>query len=380
MRALNRNLSVLIPDGDSYTLRIVLNCLSENKNWKIHVIASELPKTIACSNKITEIHALPNLNKENEIDWIYGINNVVETHNIDIILPIDEKAIRCLSKNKWHVTPNKLGLVPPIESFNKAINKGELSKYLTYNQLPSPTTFLFSEHEICEKSPINFPVIMKLIEDYIGGGAGIILFNDEKSLNHYFLNNKIEFPYLIQDYIEGYDIDCSVLCENGEILAFTIQKATMKDISDFMPPLGVEFLYNKEVYAIIEELMISLNWSGVAHVDMRYDANDNSYKIIEINPRFWLSLDASLMAGVNFTHFYCLASKGVEFEVPKYKNIRYLNLVGLNKAIKKNLFFIFKFKFLVNNTPLKFYKKDLLPMAYMVFYKLKSIVKKALRF
>ena len=35
-------------------------------------------------------------------------------------------------------------------------------------------------------------------------------------------------------------------------------------------------------------------------VEFRYDVRDNNYKLLEINPKFWGSLDLALAAGVDF--------------------------------------------------------------------------------
>ena len=51
-------------------------------------------------------------------------------------------------------------------------------------------------------------------------------------------------------------------------------------------------------------LMSSLNWVGVAMVEWKKDIRDNSYKLIEINPRFWGGLELAIKCGVNFPRQY----------------------------------------------------------------------------
>ena len=66
------------------------------------------------------------------------------------------------------------------------------------------------------------------------------------------------------------------------------------------------------------------------------------FKVIEINTRFWVSLDASLIAGVNFPYLYCLSSMESLFQKPQYNFVEYLNLKGLIKRIKQDMKFVFK--------------------------------------
>ena len=62
--------------------------------------------------------------------------------------------------------------------------------------------------------------------------------------------------------------------------------------------MGVEFLYEDKLLKSVMILIKPLNWSGITHIDMRYDEKTNNFKVIEINPRFWSSIEASLFAGV----------------------------------------------------------------------------------
>ena len=80
--------------------------------------------------------------------------------------------------------------------------------------------------------------------------------------------------------------------------------------------------------------MQTLNWSGVANVDVRFDYKTKQCMVLEINPRFWLSVEASEIAGVNFPYLYCLSSLNLDFEIPNYKHIKTLNLKGLSNKIK----------------------------------------------
>ena len=49
-----------------------------------------------------------------------------------------------------------------------------------------------------------------------------------------------------------------------------------------------------ETSAISEKLLDSLNWNGPAMVEFKLDQNLNEYKLIEINPKLWGSLDLTI--------------------------------------------------------------------------------------
>ena len=118
--------------------------------------------------------------------------------------------------------------------------------------------------------------------------------------------------------------------------------------------------------------MKTLNYSGVAHVDLRFDQNDGEFKVIEVNTRFWGSLDASLFAGVNFPYLYALVSLNETFERPNYDFIEYSSLAGVYKRFKKNSGIAFDLGYLWKYSALKLIIKDPMPFLIKIFLSLKS--------
>ncbi len=59
------------------------------------------------------------------------------------------------------------------------------------------------------------------------------------------------------------------------------------------------------------KLLDELEWHGPAMVEFRRDKRDGTYKLMEINPRFWGSLALPIQAGVDFPYlYYRLATDG----------------------------------------------------------------------
>lgn len=366
-----KKISILIPDGEEQFLFYVVNCLSSlAKNLKIFVMSSEKSGSMRYSRFIEQYTYYP---KSTVADWIHNIDFEIEKHHIDLILPVFEVGFKRLIENQNVLKhKDKLCALPSLDNFNTAGNKGLLYLHMEANNLPCPKSVIIMPNESPEIDNLNFPIIVKPVEG-LSGGTGIKLFKSLKVANSYFNKNTVNSLFLAQEYIEGYDIDCSVLCKEGEVLVYTIQKGNLQGKSKFAPNIGVEFLYREELYYVVENLMKSLNWSGVAHIDMRYDINDETYKVIEINTRFWLTVDLSMLAGVNFPYLYCLSSLKKEFSIPQANLTSFLTLKGLVKKIKKNPLFVFKFKHIYNNTSFRFAFKDPLPMLHKFIVSTRNI-------
>ena len=102
----------------------------------------------------------------------------------------------------------------------------------------------------------------------------------------------------------------------------------------------------------------ALNYSGVAHIDLRYDVKDKTYKIIDVNTRFWGSLTGSQIVGVNFPYLTVLAGLGIEFSIPEYKQGRYIDHTTAAKRMIQEIFSNKKDKINFYETDFKFIFKD----------------------
>lgn len=353
---------VLIPDGNSTWALTVINCLSQNSDYKLFVL-SDKKRTATKFSK--HISYYKHYKKTSDKHWLDIISKEVEAHNISVIVPIAEDEFRFFISNQ-KLLSNSVNVIPlpGIQNFETAINKHQLSCFLDKNDLPYPKYKHFDNFKSYSKATfgLNFPVIIKPLHEK--GGDGIVKFKNQKELHHYLEKQTNLDDLFFQEYIEGYDIDCSVLCLDGEILIHTVQKGKLEGDNSFAPQLCFDFLNNDIILDVVSKLMQALNWSGVAHIDLRYDENTNDYKIIEVNARFWGSVEGSKFAGINFPDLAIQLALNKQIEKQEYNEIEYMRLKGVLKTIKRNPLFIFKKNYLLNNTEAVSFLKDPIPTLY----------------
>ena len=356
----------MIPDGQSHLAIHVINCLATSNQYKICLLSNLKYTPMRFSWHVNHFSYFPKT--ENDEDWINRIDNIVENQGIDFIMPVSEICIRKLIRHKNKLkAAKKLMPLPDLDNFDTANNKALLSQHLLRNNIPHPKGYLVSNMgELNKMDTLNFPVVSKPTIGY-DGGKHIHLFKNMDALKIHFKKNSFLGTHIIQEYIEGYDIDCSVLCKAGEILAYTIQKGIVNNPSDFSPSYAHVFIQEPKLFSVVEKLMKTLNWSGIAHVDLRFDINSQQFKVIEINPRFWLSLEASLHAGVNFPELAHNLAVGQTLTRPKFKACSYYSLKGLKLKVKQEKSILFRWNFLKTHTGLKFFIRDPVPVIYRFF-------------
>ncbi|MEY8848316.1 ATP-grasp domain-containing protein [Psychroserpens sp. XS_ASV72] len=362
---MNSKIHVLIPDGDSTWALSVLSCLSYNPDYKFFVL-SNTKRTATKYSRYTAYYKY--YKRTSDQDWLEILNKEIEANDISVIVPIAEIEMQFFITYQNLLNESaKLIFLPNMEAFQTAIHKNKLSYFIKEHQLPHPKFVDFNSVEAFKKSSfsLSFPVLMKPLHDK--GGDGILRFDSLNSLNTYLDKIADSEHVFIQEYIEGYDIDCSVICLKGEVLAYTIQKGNLLGHSPFAPQLGFNFTNNDKVIRLVRELMQKLDWSGVAHIDLRYDKKEEDYKVIEINARFWGSVDGSRVAGINFPELAIKLAMQGSIEKTSFRTIHYMRLKGVLKSIKRKPSFIFKRKYLLNNTETKSFLRDPLPTVCRFF-------------
>jgi len=285
------------------------------------------------------------------------IRGLAAEKNIDVILPVGNRPIGNLIEHQdMFEGVARLAFLPDALSLKTAGEKWLLAEFMRECDIPFPETVRYRPG-VELNAKVGFPVLIKPAGS--GGGEGIELISNNAELEQALIRAKPGRDYIIQAYVDGYDIDCSVLCKDGNILAYTIQRSIIEDRNRYLPPKAVEFLYHAETFRIVEKLVGKLRWNGVAHIDLRYDSSDGRIKVIEVNPRFWASLLHSTSVGVNFPHLSVMSTLGLEFPVPKYRFGRYGAIsVALKTHLKKSKY---GYRIPLSNTDLSFLLRDPLP-------------------
>jgi biotin carboxylase len=350
---MKKNLRILIPDAESGHTMSVVRCLGSIKGWKLHFLARSSNTALKYSFR-TQTFKLSVNNSQNDL-LIDTILKEAKKVSADIIFPVEEPAHMLISRYLHQI--NRDFKTPPIshvDTYHKSINKWNLAQVCKTNNIPCPRTHLLSSADDTGNILIELglPLLAKPILG--NGGIGILMIKETKQLEQFIDTHSKAYDqkYILQEYIEGYDIDCSLLAKDGQILAFTIQKGFISRSGNFQASAGIQFLYEPDVYEVVSNLMESLNFSGIAHIDLRYDQKEKKFKIIEINARYWGSLTGSLMAGINFPYYACLTGMGEQFETPKYKCIQYVECFTAIKTLIKDLFTF-------SRSPIKFKETDL---------------------
>ena len=319
------SLSVLIIDGESEFALFVARCLAQVPDLDLHVLSNDpwSPLRFSRHRRTYRYQA----REHNHEQWLDAIRQAAARTSADIILPVDEPATHFVSVHRQSVA--EIAALPPIPelaAFDTVVDKWLLAQLLSESGIPGPATILCTADDEFERNlrDFQFPVLIKPTR--ARGGEGIQRFDTPSDLLGALsdIAATSSYQYVVQTFIHGYNVDCSVLCDDGKILAYTIQRGFVGGSQSFAASAGIDFIHHDQVFDVIGKLVSATKFSGIAHVDLRYDRQEEQAKIIDVNARYWGSLIGSLVVGVNFPHLACLAALGVDFSAPDYQLGRYM--------------------------------------------------------
>jgi predicted ATP-grasp superfamily ATP-dependent carboligase len=156
-------------------------------------------------------------------------------------------------------------------------------------------------------SEVGWPVVLKPHRSAVTGLSGIEKFGvrivtDQPSLVDGLAGYPADaFPVLVQERIQGPGLGAFFLAIRGEVIASFAHRR----IREKPPTGGVSVVRDSvplrdDVGRYSEALLGRFGWSGVAMVEFKEDAATGIPYLMEINGRFWGSLQLAIDAGVDF--------------------------------------------------------------------------------
>jgi len=278
----------------------------------------------------------------NDLDWLDMIKTQAKRWNIDVIMPATLKGILFVSRNREAIS--EIAAVVPLakpEMIAMANDKWAFHKFINQEKLPSvPTVYVGRAGEAIrmpENDSIKYPALLKPTSE--SGGYGFINVTDFLDLAHAWYDKRIMNgrEYILQSYVPAAHFSLSLCCQNGEIIAFTLNRKILLSKNPFSMEGMLEYDNNEQVIDIGKRLISAMRWDGVADIDFLVDNRDQKAKILEFNPRFWQTLLGGLIAGVNFPLIWCLSAFGIRQSSKQHITTKYVGspLLSIKMMLSK---------------------------------------------
>lgn len=220
-----------------------------------------------------------------EEEFLSVINRAIEHHSIDVVLPMSQELVEVLAKNRSRLPARVRTPIAELDKIRLAADKSSAIAFARTVGVPTPAVFADP------RDVDRFPAVVKPSH-----GSGVVQYvNDPEELRAAFTPTST-----IQEYVPGTGYGFFALFDRGVEKAFFMHRRVREYPVTGGASTAAESVYDERLRSHGLTLLRALGWHGVAMAEFKQDDRDGEYKLIEINPKFWGSLDLSVAAGVDF--------------------------------------------------------------------------------
>ena len=279
-------MKVLVTDAEYKHTLAAVRCLGKN-NCEVTVAGKYKLSCSFYSKYIKKKVISPDPNNESAyLDWLLSY---LDQNHIDVLLPIGYYSTRVIAKNANRLSAKVNFALADWSAMEVAGNKDKTLEFAANLGIPMPRTYSFDDS-------INFPVVAKKIR-----GSGSVKYINDRS----HLEAIAQTDYVLQEYIPGEGYGFYALFDHGEPKAIFMHRRIREYPATGGASTACESVYDENLKTAGLKVLRNLNWHGVAMVEFKKDKRDGLFKLIEINPKFWGSLDLSIQCGVPFPYLTC---------------------------------------------------------------------------
>lgn len=305
-------MKILVTDGDyKHTLGIVRSL--GRQGHQVSVLAREKRELAACSRYCSAVEHVAHLRVEN---FAGVVLQVLEKTHYDLLMPVGYSSTLAAAGSQdriKNVTKLEIADSAMIELAGDKKRVRELALSLGLNV---PDTFYPSSIAAVRElsRALSYPVVLKPPSEGLPKGIRMALSQDElvpaiEALRATWPVSCREFP-MVQRFIPGHGCGFFALYQHGACKRVFMHRR----IREYPPGGGssccAESFYDPLLKSEGTRLLDALQWHGVAMVEFRYNPEQKQYVLLEVNPKFWGSLDLALAAGADFPRYLCQMACG----------------------------------------------------------------------
>ena len=290
--------------------------------------AEETPDALAaCSRYSKELFSYPSPRTHPD-RFIQVLAQLAKDRRMDILLPMTELTTNLLLSHK-EVFPGIVIPFPEMDRVDALANKCTLMRTAESLAIPVPRTWYINDPAAIPDidDTLSYPVVLKPGRSWQRQKdqwqRSAVRFAADQSALKAIIDSNPAFllhPFMIQEYVAGHGQGVFALYNQGKPLAFFAHRRLREK-----PPGGGVSVLSESIatdpllVSHARSLLDKVGWHGVAMVEFKVTPEGTPY-LMEINTRFWGSLQLAVDAGVDFPYLLYQLSCGENPEpVGRYK-------------------------------------------------------------
>jgi protein-tyrosine-phosphatase/predicted ATP-grasp superfamily ATP-dependent carboligase len=295
---------VLVLGDDDRSFLSVIRSLGR-RGIEIHTGWCPPGSPALASRYIAENHEIRPYVQEDR-SWIDDIRSILIDKPFDLVIPCSDKVIIPLRRGIEEISRHSLIYLLPDDIYRTVADKTRTTVLARSLGVPVPEEIeIQSKENALEAAEIfGFPIILKPVISF--SEADPSMRNRVRTARSRAELGKIVETMLLgsrfigQKFYEGNGTGIEILAHSGRIL-FAFQHLRIHE-----PVGGGGSSYRKSIpldgnmLDAVEKMVSALDYTGVAMFEFKSDKDFRSWRLLEINGRFWGSLPLALACGADF--------------------------------------------------------------------------------
>lgn len=309
--------SVLVTDGQERAALAAVRSLGR-ADYRV-CVCSPFRRSLAGVSKYAHDERRVTDPKVSPDDFVESVRELVGCWNIDFVLPITDISLLPLLSRRDRLPGARIPF-PEIAAYRRLSDKAlvtEAGRELGL-RVPRQRTLRTREETSAPKEvPRAFPLYLKPSRSVVMSEGRLTTLPVVRVGSESELEARLDelppeaYPLLLQEPIEGVGTGLFLLRHEGRtVAAFAHRRLREK------PPGGGVSVYREsipvdpELLDSSERLLDRFGWSGVAMVEFKRDSESGEAYLMEVNARFWGSLQLAIDAGVDFPALLLAVARG----------------------------------------------------------------------
>lgn len=297
---------ILVTDGEQRSALATTRSLGRAGHTVY--VASSAARSLAGASRYARAAAVVPDPLQSPEAFVNRVIELVDRWRIQLLLPVTESALLALLPARDRI---RAALpFPTLESFLRLCDKSEVAAEARQLGIAVPRTIVLehaADAEQLSPSELEYPLIAKPNRSVSVSGIGRAKQTARTVANRAALTSLVAtlpahaFPLLLQQRVTGPGIGIFVLLQGGELTAAFAHRRIREK-----PPWGGVSVYRESIpldqnlLARSVALLQRFEFDGAAMVEYKVDERTGIPFIMEINGRFWGSLQLAIDAGVDF--------------------------------------------------------------------------------
>jgi predicted ATP-grasp superfamily ATP-dependent carboligase len=305
-------------------------------------------------------------------DGVERLLAIVEHEGVDVVVPAGLPGNEFICRHRQELEPHVRAPYNALSSFEQLSNKEKSLSLARSLGVDHPRTLQVDDLDRLDgmDRTFTYPVVFKSAAD-----QGTVRYartpQELHDIGHAFWETNPSliadgvFP-LVQEYVEGEGHGYYALADHGKILTYFMHRR-LHEVPPSGGPSAMATSYRDPVLRDLgERFFAQTGWNGVAMVEFKRSRRDGKYYLLEVNPKFWGSLDLSIAAGVDFPYllYRMLARMPLETSLGAYHDdyvFRWLTM-DLAHAVQTRRIGTYFRTFARRDVRDDFSRRDLLPL------------------